>query len=80
VLSFQLPLVMLVLGWTGVVPPSFVARYRRHCIFICFALGAVLTPSTDVVSMMVMSLPLWGLFEFGLVLMRLNYRPRSLPW
>jgi sec-independent protein translocase protein TatC len=75
VVAFQLPLLMLIIGWTGVLPPQLISQYRRHCVFICFVLGAVLTPA-DPISMIVLALPLWFLFEFGLKLMKLVYKPR----
>jgi len=76
VVSFQLPVAMLIVGWWGLVDPVLVARYRKYCVFVCFASGMVLTPS-DVLSMLLLAFPLWGLFEFGLVLMRMVYRHRD---
>lgn len=76
VLAFQLPLVMLMLGWSGLVDPVLLAKYRGYCIFACFAIGMVLTPQ-DVISMVLLALPLWGLFEFGLLLMRFVQRRRG---
>lgn len=75
VVAFQLPLIMLIIGWTGLLPPQLIGKYRRHCVFICFVLGAVLTPA-DPISMIVLAIPLWGLFELGLRLMKLVYKPR----
>ncbi|HAI12662.1 MAG TPA: hypothetical protein DCM28_13225 [Phycisphaerales bacterium] len=75
VVAFQLPLIMLMIGWAGIIPPDLIGRYRRHCVFICFVIGAVLTPA-DPISMIVLALPLWALFEFGLKLMKLVYKPR----
>jgi sec-independent protein translocase protein TatC len=69
VLGFQLPVVMLIGAISGLVEPEFLARYRRHSIFVCAALGAVLTPA-DPLSMVVMATPMYGLFELGLLLMR----------
>lgn len=74
IVAFQLPVVLLILGWSGVVSPAMLSRYRKYCVFVCFVLGAVFTPA-DPVSMFVLALPLWGLFEVGLLLMRLTYRP-----
>ena len=73
VVAFQLPVIMLILGWTQIVDPAWFAKYRRHCVFTCFVLGAFLTPA-DLPSMFLLALPLWGLFEIGLVLMRMVYR------
>ncbi len=72
-IGFQLPLVMLILGWSRLVDPAWLARYRGYCVFACFALGMLLTPA-DVLSMVMLAVPLWGLFEFGLILMRYTYR------
>ena len=73
VIAFQLPVFMLVLGWTNLFDPAQVTAYRKYCVFACFAAAAVLTP-TDLLSMIVLAMPLWGLFELGLVLMKLSYR------
>lgn len=71
VVAFQLPVLMLVLGWTGVLRAETIAQSRRYCIFGCFVAGALLTPA-DVLSMLLLAIPLWGLFEFGLLLMRVT--------
>ncbi len=73
VVAFQLPVVMLLSAWWRLVDPWRIARYRKHCVLVCFATGMLLTPS-DVLSMMLLAVPLWGLFEFGLLLMRATYR------
>ena len=70
---------MMILGWTRLVEPSLLSKYRRYCIFVCFVIGALLTPA-DPISMFALALPLWGLFELGLIVMRLAYRkPTASP-
>lgn len=77
VVAFQLPLIMLIIGWSGLIPPQLISQYRRHCVFVCFVMGAVLTPA-DPISMIILAIPLWGLFEFGLKLMKIVYKaPQS---
>lgn len=76
VIAFQLPVVMLVLGRTGLIDPAAVASARKYCVLGCAGLSAVLTPS-DPISMLVLALPLWGLFEAGLLLMRWTDRRRA---
>lgn len=73
VIAFQLPVIMLTLGWIGTVSPQWVAKYRIYAVLICFVLGAVLTPQ-DPISMLILAIPLWLLFELGLLLMRWAYR------
>ena len=76
VVAFQLPVIMLIVGWWGLVDPRLLAQYRKHCVLTCFAIGALLTPA-DILSMLLLSFPLWGLFEFGLLLMRSAYRKQN---
>lgn len=70
VISFQLPLVMLLLGWITALDPAILASKRRYAMFGCAVASAILTPA-DVVSMFLMMVPLYGLFELGLLLMRI---------
>ncbi len=78
VISFQLPVVMMILGWSRLIAPETISKYRRYCIFVCFVLGALLTPA-DPISMFALALPLWALFELGLIVMRFSYRKTTEP-
>lgn len=69
--AFQLPVVMLVAGWTQLFDPRSVASLRKYALFAAFAAGAVLTP-TDLLSMIVLAVPLYLLFEVGLLMMKLS--------
>src|SRR5690606_18653929 len=55
VVAFQLPLVMLIIGWTGLVDPALIKRYRKHSTIACIVAGALLTPA-DPISMFVMAI------------------------
>jgi len=73
VAAFQLPVIMLVLGWTQLFDPRGIASLRKYAVFISCVLGAILTPS-DPLSMIVLAVPLYLLFELGLVLMKLTFK------
>jgi sec-independent protein translocase protein TatC len=66
--AFQTPVVVLLLGWARIVTREFLARYRRYAVAIAAVLGAVLTPM-DPVSMILMAIPLYLLFELGMLLL-----------
>ncbi|MEM9419034.1 MAG: twin-arginine translocase subunit TatC [Planctomycetota bacterium] len=72
-LAFQLPVVMLVLGWTHLFDPKAIASLRKYALFVAFAAGAILTP-TDMLSMFVLAVPLYVLFEVGLIMMKIADR------
>lgn len=72
VIAFQMPVVMLVLGWTKLVDPRELGKMRKYAFFACAVLAALITPG-DVSSMLVMLAPLYALFELGLLAMRWSY-------
>lgn len=69
-LAFQTPIVVLLLSWVGIVDPRELGKRRRHAFAVCAVLGAILTPTGDPASMMLLALPLYFLFEMGLTLAR----------
>ncbi len=64
-LSFELPLVIIILAALGVVSPADLHRFRRYAIVLSFVAGAVLSPGADVFSMLMMTAPLLLLYEIG---------------
>jgi sec-independent protein translocase protein TatC len=70
-LVFELPLVMMLLAWAGILDHKRMAKYRKYAILIEAVMAMVLTPSQDPVSMMLMLGPLIVLYEFGIVLARM---------
>lgn len=63
---FELPLVMVFTTLVGVTNPDLFRRYRRHFILGSFVLGAVLTPTPDPFTQLLMVGPLYGLYELGI--------------
>ena len=68
--AFQVPVVMLLLGWTGLVTPDMLRRYRKHALAGSVILGAVVSPTGDPISLLILQVPLYLLFELGLLMMR----------
>ncbi len=64
-ISFELPLVMIILAWLGIVTPAWLNRFRRYAVVLACVAGAFLSPGTDVLSMIMMTLPLLVLYEVG---------------
>ncbi|QJA06854.1 preprotein translocase subunit TatC [Thermosulfurimonas marina] len=75
-LIFEVPLLMMLAARIGLLDPYKAARFRRHAILIIAILAAVLTPTPDVFNMSLMAVPLYLLFEVGLLGARL-LRPKS---
>lgn len=67
--AFQLPVVVLLLGWAGIIDRPWLAKYRRHALLGCAILSALLTPG-DPTSLIMLWLPLYGLYELGGLLLK----------
>jgi len=67
-LMFQLPMVVLALAKAGLVNVSFLKTYRKHAILIIVIISAILTPSPDMFSQIIVALPIYGLYELSILL------------
>ena len=65
--DFELPLVMAFLARLDIVRASTYREKRRVAFFVLIVASALLTPG-DIVPMLLMAIPLLGLYEFGIVL------------
>jgi Sec-independent protein secretion pathway component TatC len=68
-IAFQTPVVVVMLGWVGLINPSMMRRFRKHAIIVSAIVGAVLTPA-DPLSMLLLAGPLYFLYELGLLILR----------
>ncbi len=78
-LTFELPLLLFFLGLAGAVSVQQLARNRRGAFVGIVALAAVVTPSQDPYTMLLMSGPLYLLFELDIALLKLVRRRKSEP-
>ena len=64
---FQLPMATYILSKAGIVTPDLMKRYRRHSIVVILLLSAIITPP-DVMSQILIALPLSLLYEISIVI------------
>ena len=75
-LIFELPVLVFILSVIGLLTPAFMSHYRRHSIVIILILSAFITPP-DPVSLVLMFIPLWLLYEISIGVSWLVNRKRS---
>ena len=75
-IGFQFPLVLVFLQIIGVVTPQALRRVRRYAIVGIVALVAVLTPSGDPFTLMILSVPMWIFYEGAILFGVLRDRRR----
>jgi len=66
-LTFQLPVVAFVLSRIGFLNPRFMREYRKHAFVVILILAAVITPSPDVLSQVLVAMPLTLLYEVSIL-------------
>ncbi len=75
-IAFEVPVATVILIAAGVVSPDALAKKRPYVVVGCFVMGMLLTPP-DVISQVLLALPMWLLFEFGLLFGRLVSKPKE---
>ena len=73
---FELPVLMLFLGLLGVLTPGFLIRNFRYAVLLIFVVAAVITPTADIINLMIFALPMMALYMVGVGLVWLVTRRR----
>jgi sec-independent protein translocase protein TatC len=73
-LAFLLPIFVIMLNLVGVFAGRTLSRVRPWVIFGIFAFAAVATPTGDPITMIMLAVPMWILFEMAVVICRINDR------
>ncbi|THB77547.1 MAG: preprotein translocase subunit TatC [Desulfobulbaceae bacterium] len=66
---FELPILMVFTAKIGLVTRSFFSRHRRYALLLIAIVAALLTPTPDVVNMLLMGGPLYLLYEAGIIIL-----------
>jgi len=74
--SFEVPIAVFLLAATGLVSTTAMKAKRPYVIVGCFVIGMILTPP-DVISQCLLAVPMWALFEIGVLFARFAERTQS---
>ena len=74
--AFEIPIAALIAIWAGITTPDSLAKKRPYIIVGCFIFGMLLTPP-DVISQSLLAIPMWLLFEAGVLAGRLLLRRKQ---
>ncbi|MBU5214836.1 twin-arginine translocase subunit TatC [Heyndrickxia oleronia] len=72
-LLFELPIIILFLTRLGIITPMFLAKIRKYAYFLLIVLAAFITPP-DVMSQIIVAIPLMILYEISIWLSKIGYR------
>lgn len=74
---FELPVIIALLSALGIVQPAFLSRFRRHALVACLVAAALITPGGDPTSLLLLTAPLYFLYEISITVSRLIVRRRA---
>lgn len=75
--TFQLPMAILVLTKIGIVTPAFLKDYRKHSIVAILIVSAIITPSPDMISQVLVAIPLYVLYEISIIVSNRIYKKKQ---
>jgi len=78
-LSFQLPVLIFFLAKLGIVTDRMLSQYRKYSILLIFIAAAILTPSPDALSQILMAIPLLFLYEISIFVAKFAARKKDAP-
>lgn len=65
-IAFEIPIATVLMIWAGLTTPKQLGQKRPYIIVACFVVGMLLTPP-DVISQALLAIPMWFLFELGII-------------
>lgn len=67
---FELPILAWFLHKLGIIDADFMKRYRRHAIVVILIIAAVITPTTDIFTLTIVTLPIYLLYEASIAIVK----------
>ncbi|MDE7420550.1 MAG: twin-arginine translocase subunit TatC [Muribaculaceae bacterium] len=64
----ELPVLSYIATKAGIIDSSFLKRYRRHAILVILVVCAIITPTSDAFTLLIVSLPIWLLYEASILI------------
>lgn len=67
---FEIPILSWLFAKLGFISADFMRRYRRHAVVIILVVAAIITPTSDVFTLLLVSFPMWLLYEVSILIVK----------
>ncbi|MDE6290110.1 MAG: twin-arginine translocase subunit TatC [Muribaculaceae bacterium] len=74
-LMCELPVLAYIATKAGIIDSGFLKKYRRHAILVILVVCAIITPTSDAFTLLIVSLPIWLLYEASIIISKTAKRP-----
>lgn len=71
---FEIPVLSWLLAKLGLLKADWMIHFRRHAIVIILVVAAIITPTADMFTLLIVSLPIWLLYEISIFIVSKTYR------
>lgn len=76
-LMFEIPVFLFFMAKIGIITPAFLAKQRKYAILIIFIAAAILTPTPDAFTQILMALPMMVLYEISIIIIRVGVKKKA---
>lgn len=73
-LVFEIPILSWLFAKLGLLSACFMRKYRKHAIVVILVMAAVITPTSDVFTLLLIALPMWLLYEISIWIVKNSRR------
>ena len=70
-LMCELPVLAYIATKAGIIDSGFLKKYRRHAVLVILVVCAIITPTSDAFTLLIVSLPIWLLYEVSIMISRI---------
>ncbi len=74
---FEIPVVSWLLALFGLLRSDWMKQFRRHAVVAILIVAAVITPTADMFTLLVVSLPIWLLYEVSIIIVKMTEKPEE---
>jgi sec-independent protein translocase protein TatC len=76
-LVFELPMISYFLTKLGLLTPAFMRHYRRHSIIVILFIAAIVTPTPDPVTQLILAIPMMALYEVSILVSKFSQKKQT---
>lgn len=76
-IMFEIPIISWLLARFGLLRGQWMTKYRRHAIVAILVVSAIITPTSDAFTLALVSLPIWGLYEASIFIVKATEKKKK---
>ena len=71
---FEIPILAWLFAKLGFISTAFLRKYRRHAIVLLLVVAAIITPTADIITLLLVGFPMYLLYEISIIVVSINHK------